>query len=92
MNYLVHPADLVFGAKAYIDGFKALTDWLGLTQHAAEESAEKSAKAYEDGSARINESIDLNTSAIDRQIAEQKALGKNTFDLEVKRTYLMRMM
>ena len=83
INFLMIPVN------ALIDGFKALTDWLGLTQHAAEESAEKSAKAYEDGSARINESIDLNTSAIDRQIAEQKALGKNTFDLEVKRTWIV---
>jgi len=83
INFLMIPVN------ALIDGFKALTDWLGLTQHAAEESAEKSAKAYEDGSARINESIDLNTSAIDRQIAEQKALGKNTYDLEVKRTWIV---
>ena len=83
INFLMIPIN------ALIDGFKALTDWLGLTQYAAEESAEKSAKAYEDGAARINESIDLNTSAIDRQIAEQKALGKNTFDLEVKRTWIV---
>jgi hypothetical protein len=83
INFLMIPIN------ALIQGFKDLTDWLGLTQHAAEESAEKSAKAYEDGSARINESIDINTSAIDRQIAEQKALGKNTFDLEVKRTWIV---
>ena len=83
INFLMIPIN------ALIQGFKNLTDWLGLTQHAAEESAEKSAKAYEDGAAKINESIDLNTSAIDRQIAEQKALGKNTFDLEVKRTWIV---
>jgi hypothetical protein len=75
--------------NALIDGFKALTDWLGLTQYAAEEAAEKSAKAFEEGSERINEATDLNTSAIDRQIAEQKALGKNTYDLEVKRTWIV---
>jgi hypothetical protein len=83
INFLMTPIN------ALIDGFKALTDWLGLTQHAAEEAAEKSAKAFEEGSERINEATDLNTSAIDRQIAEQKALGKNTFDLEVKRTWIV---
>lgn len=83
INFLMTPIN------ALIDGFKALTDWLGLTQYAAEEAAEKSAKAFEEGSERINEATDLNTSAIDRQIAEQKALGKNTFDLEVKRTWIV---
>ena len=83
INFLMIPIN------ALIQGFKNLTDWLGLTQHAAEESAEKSAKAYEEGSAKINEATDLATSAIDRQIAEQKALGKNTYDLEVKRTYIV---
>ena len=80
---------LMAPVNALIQGFKNLTDWLGLTQHAAEESAEKSAKAYEEGSVKINEATDLATSAIDRQIAEQKALGKNTYDLEVKRTYIV---
>ena len=75
--------------NALIAGFKALTDWLGLTQYAAEESAAKSAKAYEEGSKKINEATDVVTSALDRQIAEQKALGKNTYDLEVKRTYIV---
>jgi len=80
---------LMIPVNALIQGFKDLTDWLGLTQFAAEESAEKSAKAFEEGSVRINEATDLNTSALDRQIAEQKALGKNTFDLEVKRTWIV---
>jgi len=75
--------------NALIDGFKALTDWLGLTQYAAEEAAEKSAKALEDGSERINIATDVVTSALDRQIAEQKALGKNTYWLEIKRTQIV---
>ena len=83
INFLMIPIN------ALIQGFKDLTDWLGFTQYAAEESAEKSAKAYEEGSVKINEATDLATSAIDRQIAEQKALGKNTYDLEVKRTYIV---
>jgi hypothetical protein len=83
INFLMAPI------YALIQGFKDLTDWLGLTQHAAEESAEKSAKAYEEGSVRINEATDLATSAIDRQIAEQKALGKNTYYLEIKRTQIV---
>jgi len=75
--------------NALIDGFKALTDWLGLTQYAAEEAAEKSAKALEDGSERINNATDVVTSALDRQIAEQQALGKNTYYLEIKRTQIV---
>lgn len=74
---------------ALIQGFKDMTDWLGLTSYAAQDSAAKSAKAYEEGSVRINEATDVVTSALDRQIAEQKALGKNTYDLEVKRTYIV---
>ena len=80
---------LMIPVNALIQGFKDLTDWLGLTQFAAEESAAKSAKAYEEGSVRINEATDVVTSALDRQIAEQKALGKNTYELEVKRTYIV---
>ena len=80
---------LMAPVNALIQEFKNLTDWLGLTQYAAEESAAKSAKAYEEGSKKINESTDVVTSALDRQIAEQKALGKNTYDLEVKRTYIV---
>ena len=82
-------AALMIPVNALIQGFKDLTDWLGLTQYAAEDSAAKSAKAYEEGSVRINEATDVVTSALDRQIAEQKALGKNTYDLEVKRTYIV---
>ena len=80
---------LMIPINALIQGFNDLTDWLGLTQYAAEDSAAKSAKAYEEGSVRINEATDLATSAIDRQIAEQKALGKNTYELEVKRTWIV---
>ena len=80
---------LMAPVNALIQEFKNLTDWLGLTQYAAEESAAKSAKAYEEGSVRINEATDVVTSALDRQIAEQKALGKNTYELEVKRTYIV---
>ena len=80
---------LMAPVNALIQEFKNLTDWLGLTQYAAEESAAKSAKAYEEGSQKINEATDVVTSALDRQIAEQKALGKNTYDLEVKRTYIV---
>ena len=80
---------MVEAVKLLIAGFKELTDWLGLTSFAAQDSAEKSAKAFEEGSERINNSTDVATSALDRQIAEQKALGKNTYELEVKRTYIV---
>lgn len=74
---------------ALIQGFKNLTDWLGLTQYAAEDAAAKSAKAFEEGSEKINDSTNYVVSSLDRQIAEQKALGKNTYDLEVKKTYIV---
>jgi hypothetical protein len=80
---------VVEAVKALIEGIKALTDWLGLTSFAAQESAEKSAQAFEDGSERINNATDDVTSALDRQIAEQRALGKNTYTLEVKRTMIV---
>ena len=80
---------MVEAVKLLIQEFKNLTDWLGLTQYAAEESAAKSAKAYEEGSVRINEATDVVTSALDRQIAEQRALGKNTYYLEIKRTQIV---
>ena len=80
---------MVEAVKALIEGIKMLTDWLGLTSFAAQESAEKSAKAFEDGSERINNATDVVTSALDRQIAEQRALGKNTYILEVKRTMIV---
>ena len=80
---------MVEAVKALIESIKMLTDWLGLTSFAAQESAEKSAQAFEDGSERINNATDDVTSALDRQIAEQRALGKNTYTLEVKRTMIV---
>jgi len=80
---------MVEAVKALIEGIKMLTDWLGLTSFAAQESAEKSAQAFEDGSERINNATDDVTSALDRQMAEQRALGKNTYTLEVKRTMIV---
>lgn len=70
-----------------IDAFKALTDWLGLTSHAANESAqaqadaaEKTAKAHEDKSARI-------VQGYDHEIAMAKINGKSTEYLEKKKAF-----
>lgn len=80
---------LMAPVNALIQGFKDMTDWLGLTSYAAEDSAAKAKKANEEGSASYTLAADTAVASMDRQIAEQKALGKNTFDLEVKKTWVI---
>jgi hypothetical protein len=72
--------------NALIDGFKELTDWLGLTSYAAEENARKMEKANE----KAFKSSEKRTAAIsdsyDIEIAKAKAAGKDTTDLELKKS------
>ena len=70
-----------------IEAFKTLTDWLGLTSHAANESAqaqadaaEKVAKAHEEKSATI-------VQGYDHEIAMAKINGKSTEYLEKKKAF-----
>ena len=64
--------------NALIAGFKAMTDWLGLTSFAAEENAEKTAAANK----RVSESSKAREAQVvgdlGREIAELKAAGEDT--------------
>lgn len=69
-----------------INAFKELTDWLGLTSYAAEENAEKIAKANEKSiesskkrAAAIGDSYDI-------EIAKAKAAGKDTTQIELDKS------
>jgi hypothetical protein len=75
---------LVETVKLLIQGFKDLTDWLGLTAFAAEENAEKTAAANEKVTASSNERTARVTADLGREIAEAKAAGEDTTKLEEK--------
>jgi len=73
---------MVQAVKLLIQGFKDLTDWLGLTSFAAEENAEKTAAANK----RVSDSSKAREAQVvgdlGREIAELKAAGENTTKLE----------
>lgn len=80
IDFLMTPVNLL------IDAFKSLTDWLGLTSYAAEENARKMEKANEkafESSAKRTEAI---SDQYDIEIARAKAAGKDTTDLELKKS------
>lgn len=68
--------------RAIIQGFKDLTDWLGLTQYAAEENAKKMSKANEKAAESSKKRAEQVSDAYDIEIAKAKAAGKDTTDLE----------
>ena len=69
---------MVQAVKLLIQGFKDMTDWLGLTSFAAEENAEKTAEANK----KVTESSKLREAqvlgALGREINELKAAGEDT--------------
>ena len=69
---------MVEAVKLLIQGFKDMTDWLGLTSFAAEENAEKTAAANK----KISESSKAREAQVvgdlGREIAELKAAGEET--------------
>jgi hypothetical protein len=72
--------------NAIIDGFKWLTDTLGLTSFAAEENAEKISKANEsiiESSKKRSESLGA---SYDFEIEKAKISGKNTTKLELEKS------
>lgn len=69
-----------------IEGFQKLTDWLGLTQHAAEENAAKMTKANEKAAASSQKRSEKIVDAYDIEIAKAKAAGKDTTDLEIAKS------
>ena len=79
--------------KAVVQGFKDLTDWMGLTDNAAEENArvaKENAMAHVAANDKIMASSkqrqDLQTAQYSREIAESKARGENTYYLEYSQT------
>lgn len=77
---------LMIPINALIEGFKALTDWLGLTSFAADENAERMAKANE----KVAESSKKRSEAVgaqyDHEINMAKASGKDTTQLELDKS------
>ena len=69
-----------------IAGFKALTDWLGLTAFAAEENASKTLAANEKVTESSKERTASMTADLGREIAEAKAAGKDTTKLEQEKS------
>ena len=79
--------------KAVVQGFKDLTDWMGITDNAAEKNARvarENAMAHVAANDKIMASSkkrhDLQTAQYNREIAESKARGENTYYLEYSQT------
>jgi hypothetical protein len=69
-----------------IAGFKALTDWLGLTAFAAEDNAAKTLAANEKVTESSKERTASMTADLGREIAEAKAAGEDTTKLEQEKS------
>lgn len=72
--------------NAIIAGFKKLTDYMGLTNYAAEENAAKMGKANEKAAASSQKRSEKIVDAYDIEIAKAKAAGKDTTDLEIAKS------
>ena len=68
--------------NALIQGFKDMTDWLGLTAFAAEDNAERTLAANEKVTKSSEERTARVTGDLGREIAEAKAAGEDTTKLE----------
>jgi hypothetical protein len=77
---------MVEAVKLLIQGFKDLTDWLGITAFAAEENAAKTLAANEKVSESSKERTARLTADLGREIAEAKAAGKDTTKLEEEKS------
>ena len=69
-----------------IQGFKDLTDWLGLTSYAAEENAAKMLEANEKIMESSKERQDTIVGNFDYEIRMAKIYGQDTLDLELNRS------
>ena len=78
-DIMITPINLV------IDALKSLTDWLGITGFAAEESANKQVVANKKASASNKEATDNAVKGIEREIKLRQAAGKDVTDLELKK-------
>lgn len=72
--------------NALIDGFKWLTDKIGLTSFAAEENAEKISKANEEIIESSKKRSEAQGAAYDYEIEKAKINGKSTTKLEIEKS------
>ena len=77
---------LMIPVNALIDGFKELTDWLGLTSYAAEENARTMEKANEKAFNSSQKRTEKISDQYDIEIAKAKAAGKDTTKLEMDKS------
>jgi VIT1/CCC1 family predicted Fe2+/Mn2+ transporter len=77
---------LMIPINALIDGFKELTDWLGLTSYAAEENARTMEKANEKAFKSSEKRTEAISDQYDLEIAKAKAAGKDTTKLEMEKS------
>jgi hypothetical protein len=77
---------LMIPVNALIEGLKALGDYLGLTSYAADENAEKMAKANEKVSESSKKRADTLSEGYDQEIAMAKIAGKDTTQLELDKS------
>lgn len=77
---------LMIPINALIDGFKELTDWLGLTSYAAEENARKMEKSNEKAFKSSEKRTEDVSKQYDLEIAKAKAAGKDTTQLELDKS------
>ena len=73
------------GPRLLIQAFKDLGDAIGITSFAADEAAEKTAKALEKEAEAVRNNTDFYASQLDRKIALLKAAGQDTTEEELKR-------
>lgn len=83
--------DKIFNAinaalKPLIDGFKQLTEWLGLSTAASDDAAEKVKANNEKIVASSKERAEEQSKSIDQEIQLAQSLGKETTDLEIEKT------
>jgi len=79
-------AALMAPINALIQGFKDMTDWLGLTAYAAEDNASRTLAANEKATESSKERTASMTADLGREIAEAKAAGKDTTKLEEEKS------
>lgn len=77
-------AALMAPINALIQGFKDMTDWLGLTSFAAEDNAEKMSEANKKVQESSKERATAQANMYANEIALAKANGEDTYKLEVE--------
>ena len=77
---------LMIPINMLIQGFKDLTDWMGLTSFEAEATAEKMQKANDKSSESSKKRSIKIGDAYDYEIAKAKANGKDVTDLEIAKS------